>query len=182
MKTVFSRISRCTAAALPILFAATAAPNGLDAQRPGSAVRTAAGAAQIERAIRLADELELTADQLAQLEAIRVEMLEQRTAQAAALMALRSEVAAGMREPEAMLQALAEQWRGMADARESLRDRFSEILTGDQGEELQRMNRRAMARQRGPANRGRVDRQRGPRGGRQFDRGRWPSRSRGNRS
>lgn len=181
MNTVFSRMNRCTAAALPILFAATAAPAGLDAQRPGSGIRAAAGAAPVERAIRLADELELTADQLAQLEAIRVETLEQRTAQAAVLMALRSEVAAGMREPEAMRQQLAEQWRGTADARESVRDRFNEILTGDQREELQRMSRRATARQRGPANRGRIDRQRGPRGGRLFDRGWWPSRARGNR-
>ena len=181
MNTGISRINPLAAAALAILFAAAIAPTGLDAQRQGSRARAAAGAAPVERAIRLADELELTADQRTQLEGMRTELLEQRTARAAALMALRSEVAAGIREPEAMRQALTEQWRGGADARESLRDRFSEILTEDQREELQRMNRRTIARQRGPANRGRIDRQRGPRGTRPFDRGRRPSRSRGDR-
>lgn len=181
MNSVLIRINRSTAAALPVLFAAAVAPTGLDAQRQGSRARAAAGAAPVERAIRLADELDLTADQRTQLEAIRVEMLEQRTARTAALMELRSEIAAGMREPEAMRRALAEQWTGGADTRESLRDRFNEILTEDQRDELQRMNRRAIARQRGPANRGRIDRQRGPRGGRPFDRGRRTSRSRGDR-
>ncbi|MDE2751563.1 MAG: Spy/CpxP family protein refolding chaperone [Gemmatimonadota bacterium] len=181
MNTGISRINLLAAAALAILFAAAIAPTGLDAQRQGSRARAVTGAAPVERAIRLANELELTADQRTQLEGMRTELLEQRTARAAALMALRSEVAAGIREPEAMRQALTEQWRGGADARESLRDRFSEILTEDQREELQRMNRRTIARQRGPANRGRSDRQRGPRGTRPFDRGRRPSRSRGDR-
>ncbi|MDE2784789.1 MAG: Spy/CpxP family protein refolding chaperone [Gemmatimonadota bacterium] len=181
MNTGISRINLLAAAALAILFAAAIAPSGLDAQRQGSRARAAAGAAPVERAIRLADELELTPDQRTQLEGMRAELLEQRTARATALMALRSEIAAGIREPEAMRQALTEQWRGGADARESLRDRLSEILTEDQREELQRMNRRAIARQRGPANRGRIDRQRGPRGTRPFDRGRRPSRSRGDR-
>ncbi|MXX55551.1 MAG: hypothetical protein F4X15_13770 [Gemmatimonadetes bacterium] len=181
MNTGISRINPLAAAALAILFAAAIAPSGLDAQRQGSRARAAAGAAPVERAIRLADELELTADQRTQLEGMRTELLEQRTARAAALMALRSEMAAGIREPEAMRQELTEQWRGGADARESLRDRFAEILTEDQREELQRMNRRTIARQRGPANRGRIDRQRGPRGTRSFDRGHRPSRSRGDR-
>ena len=176
-----TRINRCTFAALPILFAAAVVPTDLDAQRQGSRARAAAGAAPVERAIRLADELELAADQRTRLEAIRAEILEERTARASALMALRSEIAAGIREPEAMRQTLAEQWRGRADTRESLRDRFNEILTEDQREELQRMTRRATVRQRGPANRGRIDRQRGSRGDRPFDRGRRPSRFRGDR-
>ncbi len=194
MNTVSSQsagIGRGALAALAIILAGAAWPSGLDAQRrgPGArggagvglgvAARAAAGAAPVERAIRLADELELTAEQRTQLEAIRVEVLDERTARAAALMALRSEIAAGIREPEAMRRALADQWRGGADARESLRDRFGEILTDDQREELQRMNRRATARQRGPADRGRIDRQRGSRGGRAFDRGRRTSGARG---
>ncbi len=181
MNSVPIRINRCTATALPIFFAAVLAPTGLDAQRQGSRARVAGGASPFERAIRLGDELDLTAGQRTQLEAIRVEMLEQRTARASALMELRSEIAAGMREPEAMRRALAEQWSGGADTRESVRDRFNEILTEDQRDDLRRMNRRAIARQRGPANRGRIDRQRGPRGGRPFDRGSRPSRSRGGR-
>lgn len=181
MNNVFSTINRCTRAALPILLATAVAPSGLDGQRQRPGGAAAAGAALVERAIRLADELDLSADQRTQLEAIRVEMLEQRTAQAAALMALRSEIAAGMREPEALRQALGEQWRGGADARESVRDRMNEILTEDQQGEFQRMSRRDTARQRWPANRDRIDRERGPRGGRPFDRRRWPSRSRGAR-
>ena len=164
-----------------MLLAAAAAPTHLDAQRQGARARADAAAASVERAIRLADELELTSDQRARLEAMRVELLEQRTEQAAALLALRSEIAAGVREPEAMRQALAERRTGLSDARESLRNRFGEILTDDQRTELQRLDRRATARLRGPANRGRIDRQRGPRGGRQFDRGRRPARGGGSR-
>ncbi len=175
MNSLSFRINN-TAAALAVVAATAVAPPELEAQRPGSRAGAAAGSAPVERAIRLADEIELTADQRTRLEAIRVEVLEQRTSQAAALMALRSEIAAGMREPEALREALAAQWREGRNDRESLRERISEILTEDQREKLQRMNRRGSVRPRGPANRGRIDRLRGPRGGRPFDRGRRPSR------
>ena len=178
MNTLFPKITSTTAAILAVVCATALDPVDLDAQRQGPRAPAAAGNTPVERAIRLADELKLTAGQRTQLETIRVEILGQRTEQAAALMALRSEIAAGIREPEALRETLGERWRGARDARDSLRDRFDEILTEDQREELQRMNQRA-ARVRGPANRGRIDRQRGPRGGRPFDRGRRPSRSPG---
>lgn len=172
MKSLSFKI-KCTAAALAAALPATAGPTELEAQRQGSAA--AAGSAPVERAIRLADELDLTADQQTRLEAIRVAILEERTSQVAALMALRSEIAAGMREPEALREAFSAQWR---EGRESLREQLNEILTEDQREELQRMSRLGSVRQRGPAHRGRIDRQRGPRGGRSFDRCRWPLRCR----
>lgn len=178
MNTLFPRITCTTVAILALAFAAAVDPTGAQAQRQGPRA-SATGSSAVERTLRLADELDLTADQRTQLEAIRVELLEQRTARAVALLELRSEIAAGMREPEALREALSAQWRDGRDARDSQRDRVSEILTEDQREELQRMNRRASVRQRGPAHRDRIDRWRGPRGGGPFDRGRRTSRTRG---
>ncbi len=141
--------------------------------RPAGA-QTARGDAMVERAIRLADELELTDDQRTELEAIRAESVEHRAERLTALMALRSEIAAGLREPEAMGEFLVTAWTSREEIRDGLRDRFAEVLTEEQQDELRRLNRRAEARWRGAPNRGRVDRQRGPQGGRPFDRGRGP--------
>ena len=178
MNTASGRHSRTTAS-LTLVLAMVATATSLQAQRQGPRGGTARSAATVERAIRLADELELGTDQKAQLEAIRTELLEQRTAQTAALLALRSEVAAGMREPEAVRAEMAERWTSARAARESLQDRLGEILTDEQQAELQRMNRRAMWRLRGMRDRSQIEGRRGARGGRAFDRGRGRAGSRG---
>lgn len=178
MNNVSGRYSHATAA-LTLALALVVSTTGLDAQRQGAGARGAIGGSAVERAIRLADELELTAEQRTQLEAIRVEMLEQRTVQNTAMLALRSEVAAGIREPEAVREVMAERLGAVRATGESVRDRLGEILTEEQQEELRGMNRRAMWRQRGMRDRSRVEGQRGWRGGRGFDRGRGRSGQRG---
>lgn len=180
MNTVSGKYTLATAG-LTVALAMVATTTGLQAQRqsPGPGARGAPRSGAVERAIRLADELELTADQQAQLEAIRVELLEQRTAQTTAMLALRSEVAAGIREPEAVGEVMAERLQAARAAGESVRDRVGEILTDEQEEELQRMNRRAMWRQRGMRGRSRVEGQRGWRGERGFDRSRGRGGQRG---
>ncbi len=173
MNTPSCRFSRAAAVVATLMVTALFTTE-VEAQRPGAGARAAVGAGTgaVERAIRLADELELTAEQRSQLDAMRVEILEQRTAQATALMTLRSEVAAGIREPEAMREAMAAYWsEGRAD-RESLRDSFDGILTDGQREQLQRMNRRGAWRQRAMRGRAEIEGPRRSRDGRAFNRGR----------
>lgn len=171
MNTASGRHSRTTAS-LTLALAMAVAATGLQAQRQAPWGRAAATAGAVERVIRLADELELDADQQAQLEAIRIELLEQRTARTTVMLALRSEVASGMREPEALREAVAEHWTASRAVRESLRDRLGDILTDEQEEEFRNMNRRSMWRQRGIRDRSRIEGRDGRRGGRAFDRGR----------
>lgn len=115
----------------------------------GAGVRGGGGNLTVERVIRLADELELTEAQREQLESIRVELLEARTGQTVQRMELLSEIQAGIREPEAM-RAQARELAGQT--RESLgemRDRYEEILTEEQRQELRRLDRRTTWRDQG---------------------------------
>ncbi len=148
---------------------------------PGGAVRAAVGSVTVERAIRLADELELTGAQRGQLESLRVELLEARTSRATQQIELLSEIQAGIREPEAM-RAAAREFAGQS--RESLSgmlDRYQEILTEEQLDELRQLNRRAAGLDRSVRNSrgsGRFDRIRDAGGRGAMDRwqgaiGRW---------
>lgn len=142
------------------LFAAMGAV-GLAAQDTEAQRRRGAGpgdSPMVERALRLGEEIGLDQDQRAQLESLRVEILAERQAAAAQLMALRSEVQAGIREPEAMrqeMQALRESAEAERDGR---RAQIEEILTDDQRDRLQELGR-------GRGNRGRAFRGRGQRRG-----------------
>ncbi len=133
----------------------------------GAGVRGGGGNLTVERVIRLADELELTEAQREQLESIRVELLEARAGRTVRQMELLSEIQAGIREPEAM-RAQARELAGQA--RESLgemRDRYEEILTQEQRQELRRLNRRTAWRDRSVRSRGgseRFERMRNSRG------------------
>ena len=180
MNTLSGKYTLATSG-LTLALAMVASTTGLQAQRQGAGGRPAVAGAAVERTIRLADELELTAEQRTRLEAIRLELLEQRIEQTTAMLALRSEVAAGIREPEAVRGVMAERLRAARAAGESVRDRVGEILTDEQQQELRSMSRRAMWRQRGMRGRSRVEGQWGWRGGRGFDRdrGRGGQRGRG---
>ena len=153
------------AAALGLMVTGMVAAPGVAEQRWGggnrggwsAGMRTpgmqmAGGNLTVERVIRLAGELELTAEQRGQLESIRVELLEARAHRAVRQMEQLSEVRAGIREPEAMR---AEARETAAQARESLdgiRDRYAEILTEEQRRELRQLNRRAGWRDRAARN------------------------------
>ena len=172
-------LHRATAATFAVIVAtAIGAPeSGAQQQRPGA--RAATGAAMVEQAIRLADELELTQAQREQLESIRVDALEERTSRAANFMTLTSEVRAGIREPEAPRQEFAALREGSGATLEAFRNRFTEVLTEDQREQLRAMARRGVLRQRGIRDGSRIDRQRGVRRQGALDRGRGGSRFRG---
>ena len=156
---------RVVAAAFGLALAAGVAAPELDAQRRWDggrggarwdadrardlgARRGAGGDFTVERVIRLAGELELTETQRGQLEAIRVELLEMRTARAARQLALMSEIQAGIAEPEAMRAWTRE---GAEEGRETLgdlRERYQAILTQEQSQELRRLTRRSAWRDR----------------------------------
>ena len=125
------------------------------------------GPAIVENALRLGEEIGLTENQRAQLESLRLEVLEERQARAQNLMALRSEIRAGLREPEAMRQEMRALRDAMEDQRSARRDQLESILSDEQRTQLQELRR-----DRGP--RGRQLRR-----GRAGPRGPWGRRSRG---
>ena len=154
-RAYFSRIG-VVAGVLGLMVVAMGAAPGVEAQRWGGGNRGGGGWGagwgagmwggggnfSVESVIRLADELELSAAQQEQLEAIRVELLETQTSRAVRQMEMISEIRAGIREPEA-LRADAMELAGQA--RETLggmRERYDAILTEEQREELRQLNRR----------------------------------------
>ena len=175
-RAYFSRVG-VAASVFGLMAAAMWVAPELEAQRWGgnrgggwsAGMRGGGGNLTVERVIRLADELELTAAQREQLESIRVELLETRTSRAVRQMELLSEIRAGIREPEAM-RADARELAGQAgETLDGMRDRYDGILTEEQREELRQLNRRTAWRERGVRN---------SRGGERFDRMR-DSRGRG---
>ena len=190
---------RTTAATFGLLAAVVVSTADLTAQRRSPAQRPATGATAVETALRLADRLELTQEQRDQLEAIRVELLEQRAAQSTRLMTLSSEVRAGISERGAIREELAALREQGEESRTAQRARYAEIFTDEQTQQLQRLNRMSAWRQqgarRGPGmDRGRgirgrghadgqpgMDRGRGIRGRGHADRGRGGNRFRGSR-
>lgn len=168
--------TRIATVALTLAATTMLAAQALEGQRRGSAgigARSAAGSA-VEQAMRRADALELTQQQQDQLEALRVEVLEERTAQSAKLMTLASEVRAGIREPASMREELATLREAGTATRGSIGDRLGEILTDGQQRQLRQLTRRAAWRD-GRGATPRIDRQRPAwrRGGVDRDR-RWP--------
>ncbi len=151
MITARSNIRITTVAALTLAATTALAAQALEGQRRGNAgigARTATGSA-VEQVMRRADALELTEQQQDQLETLRVEVLEERTARSATLMTLASEVRAGIREPASMREELATLREAGTATRGNLRDRLGEILTDEQREELRQLTRRALWRRGG---------------------------------
>ena len=167
---------RTTATATFGLLAALAVSTAdLTAQRP------ATGATAVETALRLADRLELTQEQRDELEAIRVELLEQRAAQSTRLMTLTSEIRAGISERGALRQEFAAMKEQGEASRKALRAQYDEIFTDEQKQQLQRLNRMSTWRQQGARRGPGMDRGRGIQGRRPMDRGRGGDRFRGGR-
>lgn len=132
------RVAVVTAAAFALLGVQDA-----EAQRRGPGPRGGpdgllrGGAANAaERALRLADEIELSDDQRNELETVRQEMIQTRGTEMIRMLELSSEVRAGLREPEALRDAMREHREAMDEARTLTGERIDEILTGDQRERL----------------------------------------------
>ena len=154
IRVFFSRVGVMTGA-LGLMVAAVGAAPEVEAQRWGGAnrgggwsagwgagMRGGGGNFSVERVIRLADELELTAEQREQLEAIRVELLETHTSRAVRQMELLSEIRAGIREPEAMRGGARELAGQARETLSGMRDRYDAILTEEQRDEFRQLNRR----------------------------------------
>ena len=175
--------SRTAAATLGLLAALAVAAPDLTAQRRGPAPRSPDPAALhlVERALRLGDRLELTREQRDQLESIRAGMVEQQADHSARMMALASEVRAGLGESGAVREALAAmREEAGASRQELLRGQYDEIFTDEQKQQLRRLTHQGAWCQRGVAGRGPGwDRGRGIRGRGAMDRGRRGDRFRG---
>ena len=180
MINVSFALRRATPVAFALVMTAVIGTPELTAQRQAAALGGRdAGAGMVERAIRLANELDLTQAQREQLEAIRVEALEERTSHAVRFMTLTSEVRAGIREPEAIRQELAAIREGGEAGREAFRSRFTEVFNEDQRQQLRQLARRGAWREPGVRRESRLERQRGVRRQGSYDRGRGGARFRG---
>ncbi len=122
-----------------------------DAQRSRGPAASG-GQPVVEHALRLGDEIGLTPAQREQLEGMRIQQLEARQTAAARMLELRSEVQAGIREPEALRQEMQASREARQEDRAQQRSQVMDILSEEQREQLQ-----SLARDR--------------RGGRQFRRG-----------
>lgn len=115
----------------------------------------------VESLMRARDRLELTDEQLAQLDAIRTEVLERRLAVAAEWAHLRSRMAAGEMERGGIREALeaAREARTQARPNAERMERVMAILSDEQREQLDGWRRRMRAEAMAPRG------QRGGRGG-----------------
>lgn len=134
-------------AVLLVALAASIAAEPLQAQRWGPGDRRGGGPrdadGSVERALRLRDTLQLTDDQVAQLQALRQEAVADRQAEMGRFIDARSRFGAGeltRDEFRAELDSRREEVRSRSDERE---ERFSAILTEEQREQLTAARRRA---------------------------------------
>ena len=140
--------------------------------RAGSAVRTTTGVTAVELSLRLADRLELTQEQRDQLESIRVASVEQRAGHSARMMALTSEVRAGIREWSDIREEFTAIREETGTSRRTLREQLDGILSDEQKGQLRQVARRAAWRQGAVRGSSGMDRWRGTRGRPGMDRGR----------
>ena len=108
-------------AALAAVLIASATP--VVAQEPGPAPRRPAGPVNVETALRMREQLKLTDSQVAQLEALRKELVTQRQNQAREMIDMQSRAAAGLIEREEMRKQMESRRGSMRGAMEQRRDR-----------------------------------------------------------
>lgn len=123
--------------------------------------RMQAGATGVEAALRMREELKLSASQVNQLEALRKEIVTQRQNAARDMIDLRSRIEAGHLEREAARKEMESRRDAMRETMKQRREQFEKILTDDQRDQLREDMRRH----------GRRMEMRGERGPRGFDRG-----------
>jgi Spy/CpxP family protein refolding chaperone len=178
---------------LAILAATTMLPSDADAQRgrrgdQGPGMRGGMDGAGVESIMRLRDRLELSDDQIQQLDALRQESVARRTQHQAQMQELRSQLASGQIEREALAEVVEMRREASEGVRTQMQERIDGILTEAQRDELGDLRDQGRAFMRGRASAGRGGsgmRQgrggrgmRGARGG-GFDRGRGFRRGRG---
>lgn len=139
--------------------------------------------ADIESIMSIRERLELTEDQVRQLDALRAEEVERRGADRAAMAEMRSQLRAGQIERSEMMAFMEQRRDARPEIAEATRSRIDEILQPEQRESLDqyRAERRAYERgrqsgrreagMRGRGGGGERAFQRGPRSARGFERG-----------
>lgn len=105
----------------------------------------------VEAIMRMRDRLELTEEQIASLDEIRREIVEQRNAERAALAEMRSRLAAGQIRRSELMAFMEERQDANQGVAEERRARIEGVLTETQLEALQEMRSRARAFARGRA-------------------------------
>ena len=189
-------MKRIASSAVVIAIAAVLPLSAANAQRGQRGPREGMGRAGVENVLRMRERLELTDEQLTQLEELRVAALERRKTRVAEMMDLQSRRRAGDLEREERRDLRTERREGYLEAARQQRERISAILTDDQRERLatfraqrasgRRSVRGARTRGRAPArgfrgrgfSRGSVDGWRRPSRFRRGDRGRSSGRFR----
>ena len=123
----------------------------------------------VESIMRLRERLELTEDQVDQLDAIRRENVQQRTAEMAEMTEVQSQYAAGLIRRSDVMAAMEDRDEAARGRDGQLRERLESILTEGQQESLNRLRRQdrasAGARARGMRGQGGRSGFRGGRGG-----------------
>jgi Spy/CpxP family protein refolding chaperone len=103
----------------------------------------------VENIMRLRDRLELSESQIEQLDQIRREAVQRRTAHQAEMEELRSQARAGQIEPEALREVVQARQEAAQAVRDQQQERVDAILTDAQKEELDTLRGQARAFQRG---------------------------------
>ena len=128
------------------------APLQVDGQRGQRGRRGPADAMRgqgVEAIMRLREQLELTDNQIQELDQIRQEAVQRRTAHQAEMEELRSQARAGQLEREALRQAVEARQEVAQAIREQQQERIETILSETQRAELEGMRGRARAFERG---------------------------------
>lgn len=140
---------------------ATAQNGALDGQR---AMRAGGGGNGIERIMSLRERLELSDDQVAQLDGIRRTNVARRSAEQAEMAEMRSQLQAGQIRQSDMMAFLEERRDAAPAAREGVQEQVESILTEDQLESLGELQARGRAFVQGRASARRGASARGQRG------------------
>lgn len=169
MKKLMSGLMVAAALAVTVPLDATAQRG----PRDGSGPRMGEGGAHVEDIMRMRDRLELTEDQVRQLDEFRASTVQHRTAEQAVVAEYRSRLAAGEIDRDEFREAMQARRTEMEGVRQQHQERIDAILTEDQRAEVERIRGEARAFQRGRASAMRQDRgmrgdRPGMRGGRGF--------------
>ena len=103
----------------------------------------------VEGVLRLKEQLALTADQVKRLDAIREDVVKQRTAHMAQMEELRSKLRAGEIKPEDLRNTMQAQRDATAQVRKQQLDRVRAVLNDTQKQKLEDLQARARAFQMG---------------------------------
>jgi hypothetical protein len=137
-----------TTAGIALLAALSIGATELRAQGPimgGRGARALGGGAAVERIMSMRDRLELTDDQIATLDALRVEAVERRNAEASEFNRLRSQLAAGQIRRSELMALREDQAEARREFLTQHRERLEAALSEDQRATLQRLRRQAGA-------------------------------------